>query len=131
MDLLRTIRNVVANLRDGNEPAAVRTDQSTPPSQEYLERVRAVELTKNYIASLESVPRALREELCKCIAHVQQPLLSVEALAERVASYRQSLSFAINRIGQEPTAEQAQQLMRLAELQRVLERLSPAGPVGS
>ena len=125
MDLLRTIRNVVANLRDGEDPAAVRTEQRDAPSREYLERVEAVELTESYIASLESVPPALRAELCRCVVHVQKPLLSVGALVERVASYRQSLSFSINRGGQATTAEEEQQLVRLAELQHVLERLPP------
>lgn len=129
MNFLRTLRSVVANLQEGREAAAVRPEQNGAPSQAYLDRMRAVELTEGYIATLALAPPALKEALCRCVVQVQHPLLNVAGLLERVTSHRQSLSFALHRAGQVPTADEAQQLVRLAELQQALERLLP--PTGA
>jgi hypothetical protein len=125
MGLLRTLRNVLANLRDGAEPTAVRTDQHGRPSSDYLERMAAVEATETYIASLGAgIPDPLRDELKRSVVHLQSPLLDPTALAEHVEACRYALSADINRGGLPESPEDALRLARYAALRQCLERLA-------
>lgn len=129
MNIVQAIRNVVANLREGAEPTAVRPAQNAVPSPDFVARREAVELTEQYIASLAGlVPAGLMPLLLQCVVHVERPLCSVPTLAEQVASHRQALSAAIHRAGLAPTPQEAQQLAQLAELEGLLAQRAAARP---
>lgn len=125
MELMRTLRRVLANLRDGDDPAAVRIDIGSEPSTAYRERMDAVAQTDRYIDSLaDALPESLRHALHQCVVHLQHPLLDAQALAQHVQAHQYALRTALLRSDMTPSPSEAEHLERLATVQPLLERLA-------
>jgi hypothetical protein len=125
MELLKTIRRVLANLRDHQDLAAARIDVGSEPSPAYLERMDAVARTDRYIDSLSDViPVAHRQSLHQCVAHLQHPVLDVPTLGQHVRDHEAALHATIHRGGMAPSPSEAEHLERLTEVRHLLEQLA-------
>lgn len=108
----------------GGMHSVPRTGLEAPPAG-YARRYEAVPATEAFIATLApQLPAALLPVLIESVYQVEQPLLSMEALLQRVQERQSAVSAAVHRAGLVDAGDDGVLLAQLADLQRALQRIS-------
>lgn len=130
MSLLRSLRNVLANLADRTDPAAVRAEANAKPSPEFMRRLAALESTEAFLGQLRPlVHPELHAALERSVAHADGPITSLQALHERVRAAQAGQAVAVGRAGWADAHPEAQYARELIALDRALAALRHRGVV--
>jgi hypothetical protein len=126
MALLRTIRNVIGNLAAGQDAASVHRQQNQVASKAFMQRLRALEATERFLAEAikPGIPRSLHGTLDRVVAHVEQPIASLDQLAARVREASMGQSMAVGRADWPATHAESAHARDLVALGDALVRLA-------